>query len=405
MLRTLMLSALLVACDGTSTTTPDAETPTDDAATADAPPPPKDASVADAPQQGDTGATRDKYKQPFATTSIWNMPLGSGAVYVAAKLRAVPDGSGFAWSEPFAEAEQIILEPTAPLTDIRYSDVGWGGGDRCPPTSSQVFASVPIPSNFLVPSNAFNMAAAILGADGRSIYQFEPFTHCKSGSPATAFTMLPQTSVDIYGDGIQGAHGGSGLSALGGTIRLGELRAGNAEGPHHVLKFTYDMRDAYKCTKDADCFRWPALWGDSYAVGVYGTSPNNPNVANKAMKMGALFALPPSVDINSLGLQTEPAKLLAWTLQNYGAYIDDDAYGNSFLISVENSPSGAFVDQFQSDFGFAFNQSSDATGGGGKWTGDIQKLLPLLNVVDNNSATSIGGGGTPRQPLAPPIGN
>src|SRR5678816_744769 len=241
------------------------------------------------------------------------MPIGSGAVYVDAKLRAIPDDSGYAWSLPFSETEQIGLKPTAPLVDVRYSSVGWGGGDRCAPTSSQVLATVPMPNDFLVPSSAFNMASAFLGADGRSIYQFEPFAHCTSGSPATSLVMLPSTAVDLFGDGIQGAHGGSGLSALGGTLRLGELRPG-AQGPVHALKFTFDMRDGYKCTTAADCFRWPALWGDSYAVGVYGTSNGNPNVQNKAMRMGALLALAPDVVIASIGLSTEPAKQLAWTL-------------------------------------------------------------------------------------------
>jgi hypothetical protein len=347
-------------------------------------------------------ATRDKLKQPFASTSIWNMPIGSAAVYVDAKLRAVPDGSGYAWSLPFAEMEQIVLVPTAPLTDIRYSSVGWGSGDRCAPTSNQVFATVPIPSDFLVPSNAYNMASAILGADGRSIYQFEPFAHCTNGSPATALVMDPSGTVDLYGDGILGAHGGSGMSALGGTLRLDELRPGD-QGPRHALKFTFDMKDAYKCTTASACFRWPAQWADSYAVGWYGTSTNNPNAQNTAVKMGALLALPPTVVIANIGLSTEPAKQLAWTLQNYGAYIDEDSYGNSFLISTENGPDGAFTDQFQTDYGMGFNQASNATGAGGKWSGDIQKLLPLLQVIDNNAPTTIGGGGTPRQPLAPPI--
>jgi len=29
----------------------------------------------------------------------------------------------------------------------------------------------------------------------------------------------------------------------------------------------------------------------------------------------------------------------------------------------------------------------------------------MLHVVDNNGPSSIGGGGTPRAPVAPPIGN
>jgi hypothetical protein len=34
---------------------------------------------------------------------------------------------------------------------------------------------------------------------------------------------------------------------------------------------------------------------------------------------------------------------------------------------------------------------------------DIQKLVKALYVVNNNTATTIGGGGVPRQPLAPAI--
>ena len=33
----------------------------------------------------------------------------------------------------------------------------------------------------------------------------------------------------------------------------------------------------------------------------------------------------------------------------------------------------------------------------------MQRLMVALRVVDKNSPTSIGGGGTPRQPLAPPL--
>ena len=36
---------------------------------------------------------------------------------------------------------------------------------------------------------------------------------------------------------------------------------------------------------------------------------------------GALLALPPGTDIAALGLRTEPGRMIAWTLQNYGAYI------------------------------------------------------------------------------------
>jgi hypothetical protein len=34
---------------------------------------------------------------------------------------------------------------------------------------------------------------------------------------------------------------------------------------------------------------------------------------------------------------------------------------------------------------------------------DMVKIFTRLAVVDNNSPSSVGGGGTPRQPLAPPL--
>ncbi len=344
---------------------------------------------------GSAPGTRDPHQQPFATTSIWNMPIGSDAVYVDANLAAIPGGS--TWAEPFSDTDYLVLQPNAPLVDVRYSDAGWGGSDRCPPSSSMVLASVPMPDDFIVPSSGYNNAAAVLAQDGRTFVQFQPLARCTNGGVATSLVRAPDA--DLYGDGIKGAHGGSGLSSIGGTLRLGELRPGQ-EGPHHALKFTMDLYMFYKCTQDSDCYRWPAQHADSYAVGHYGWGNNNPNVNNTAMKMGALFALAPDLDITSLGLKTEAAQELAWTLQNYGGYVDDDSYGSSFLIGTEISPDGSFQDQFKSDYGFDFNTGSDS---GGDWTGDFQKIMPKLKVIDNNGPNHIGGGGTPRQPLAPEI--
>jgi hypothetical protein len=204
--------------------------------------------------------------------------------------------------------------------------------------------------------------------------------------------------VDLYGDGIAGAHGGSGLSALGGSIRLGELRPGQ-QGMTHALKINvYSQWELFHATTQAGGFRWPATTADCDSC--YGTV-TGPNNNNPAMKMGALLAIPPSINIGNLGLETEPAKQLAWTLQNYGAYIVDSTGGAAFAFSVEEGAAGSFQAQFKADWGFPFYQWVINNT---PWSRDIQRIRPVLQVVDNNSPTSIGGGGTPRQPLAPPIG-
>ena len=336
---------------------------------------------------------RDPLKSPFASTSIWNMPIGSGAVYVPANLPAVPGGE--TWSPmPEIDEEKIVLRPMAPTTPIYFSNAGWSGQDRCGGTGG-VLASVPMPTDFVVPTNGVNAAVTFLRADGRTLVQTQPFARCSAGTSATSYVVMPE--VDLYGDGIRGAHGGSGLSAIGGSLRVGELRP-NGEAPRHALKLNvYGRQVLYQCKTRLDCFRWPASNADTYAVGFYGNINNN---GNTAMKMGALLAIPASRDLASLGLETAPARQLAWTLQNYGAYVVDDSYGPSFGIAAESGPDGSLRTQFKADWGFDFEQRANSTT---PWSRDVKKLAQSLAVVDNNGPTSIGGGGTPRQPLAAPL--
>jgi hypothetical protein len=378
--------------------------------------------------------TRDPRQWPFAQNSIWNMPIGSGAQFVAANLSAHP---GIAedpdatepvpeWATmPQIDPERIVLAPTAPLVTIEH---GAPGGDRCDAddaVTAGLPVTVPIPSNYFIESDHENNCAAFLMPDQRTIVQVQPFTRCRAKVVPTAVIKYPRDpdpDVTIDGDGILGMHGGSGLSSIGGSIRVGELRPGNP-APRHALKIDlYSAEALFECRTvtpldKSNCRRWPATKADSSAFNDknadppgYGTRTQN---RNQAMKMGALLALPPSVNIASLGLETDPGRQIAWTLQNYGAYIVDSFAGPAFAFSAEEGPDPQQQDartsvqkQFLDDYKYKMMQrvrNADADKGDNPWTRDIQRLLPLLKVVDNNSPTSIGGGGTPRQPLAPPF--
>ncbi len=337
---------------------------------------------------------RDPLRWPYASDSIWNMPIGSNAVYTPANLPAVP--SNDPWSPmPQLEYERIIFRPEAPKTKIYYNPSAWAiGANRCTPTTT-LLDTLPFPDSFIVANSRYNNGAVILEADGRTLSQSQPLTRCTYGSVATALLTFAPT--DLYGNGITGAHGGSYMSVLGGTIRVGELRPGG-QAPRHALKIDVDTRDVLApCAVRADCFRWPAQTSDIDAVGYYGSI--NPN-APKGMKMGALLAIPPTRDITRMGLETEPGRQLAWTLQNYGMYIVDTVGGPGYTFAVEEGSEGSVAAQFQRDYGHPMEQRvRDNT----PWTRDFQRLLTALWLVDNNSPTSIGGGGTPRQPLAPPL--
>lgn len=355
-------------------------------------------------------ATRDPLKWPFAQNSIWNMPIGSGAVYVHANLPAIPDDPtdnvDAIWTPiPNIDSERIVLRPSAPMTQIQYSDAGWTPNtDRCIAKGGTVAGlpvTVPIPADYVVPDSPKNEGAVFLMPDRRTLIQTQPFARCSPGGVATSMIRILDNGADadLYGDGRLGAHGGSKLSTLGGTIRLGELRPGQ-QGMRHALKINLFEKMAYYNCPDNDktqCFRWPAFVADNKATINYGSINNNQNAA---MKMGALLALPPSVNINSLGLESDPGRQIAWTLQNYGGYIVDSAGGPSFTLSAEEGADGSKVEEFQRDFGYGMvARVRDNT----PWTRDLQRILPHLHVVNNNSPSSIGGGGTPRQPLAPPF--
>ena len=339
-------------------------------------------------------SSRDVLKQPFASNSIWNTPVGSNAVYVEANLSANPGNN--IWAKmPGIDDERIVLRPTAPMTAINTSSSAWTGRNRCDATGV-LLANVPLPLDFIVPHSAENSAAAFLMPDRRTIVQTQPLARCRIGESATA--LVKMANVDLYGPGITGAHGGSGLSAIGGSIRIGELRPTSVTGPRHALKVNVYAKEAlFKCETRGECFRWPATTSDSYSVGFYGSATNN---QNSAMKMGALLAIPASRDIASLRLETKPAKQLAWTLQNYGAYVVDDTFAPGFAFNAEAGPDGSMRAQFKADWGFELEQKVQSNTA---WVRDIQKIVKALYVVHNNSAASVGGGGIPRQPFPPPV--
>lgn len=335
---------------------------------------------------------RDPLQWPFAATSIWNTPIGRHAVYVAANLSDHPGNDEWA-PMPQIDAERIVLKPSAPLTPLYRSDAGWSGADRCKP-GRRLLARVPIPASYTVPNDMSNSAAVFLGADGQTLFQTQPLARCTEKGAATALLMFP--GVDLYGEGRSGSHGGSRLSALGGSLRLGELRPGTAI--RHALKINLYGREAFApCSRPTQCFRWPAQSADNNAVITYGA--DNPN-DDAVVRMGALLAIPADRDLAALGLETVPARMLAWTLQNYGAYVVDDTGGAAFAIAAEDGPDGALSEQFRNDWGFEFEQRvRDQT----PWVRDMQRLLRALHVVLNNGPRSVGGGGPRLQPLAPPL--
>lgn len=322
-------------------------------------------------------ATRDKWQWPFAANSIWNMPIGSNAAYTPANLQ----NAGYLG----VDLEYLYkLKAGDPMHPV-YSPGSFGPG-RCKGTE-YMGVSLPFPDSLVVPdatsNETPNNASAFLMPDGKTIEQFEPLARCMPKGRVYGWRN-PWGGVDIFGDGIKGTHFGSGLSALGGSIRLGELT--NDQPIRHAIKIIVWAKKYLHYSSSIPGYRWPADRADNYAASEYGgTDPK--------LVQGSLLAIPPSITEESLGLQTAAAKKLFRALQDYGAYIVDDAYWDAHYFAMQKG----VPEEVRSKYGH------DVVGNSGSFYDDAMKLFKALSIVDNNAPDNIGGGGTPRAPLAPPF--
>ncbi len=310
---------------------------------------------------------RDKFLQPFLSTSIWNMPIGSNARYVEANIGKSQQAA--------ADKEYFFqLKDTYPYRRV-YAPGAWGKG-RCTGTKYMDIA-VPIPDDLIVPDATKepyytpNNASAFLMPDGRTLVQLSPLARCEKQGSLYGWRY---ENVDIYGEGIGGAHFGSGLSSIGGSIRKGELT--NDKPIPHALKVVIWAKKYLFYDDKIRGYRWPASHADNYAAKRYGGK-------NHALVQGSLLAIPPETTKKSLKLQTPAGKKIFDALQNYGAYVVEDSDWDAHYFAVEKGVS----EEFRKKYGYDFETRS------GKFYDDFMKLFQALYIVDNNSPNSIGGGG------------
>src|SRR5204863_5207214 len=143
---------------------------------------------------------------------------------------------------------------------------------------------------------------------------------------------------DLYGTGETGSHGGSGLSALGGTVRLGELVPGGTI--RHALKLNLDSANYYS---GFGGYRWPAVKSDAGGAGYGGSIPED--------RMGSLLAVKPDFAIGSL--ESEPGKIVAQAFMDYGGYIVESPRRRCYKLGTGDSPGGSVYPEFPHSVGHA----------------------------------------------------
>ena len=296
--------------------------------------------------------TRNALLQPFASTSIWNQPIGPGAVRVRANLLKPKVTLG-------NDQTIVCMDPTAPLTKV-LQNAGFAS-NRCKGTA--LLATVPMATGFVVPSAAHNYSTAAIHADGHLYMDGDSFGRCAVGGNATVGHAQTE---DLYGDGLVGAKGGTRMSSLGGCIRLGEFAAGAIP---HALALDIDSLD-----NSDNAYVWPATKKDSYSYRGH----------NRYARPGCLYTLPLGFPIAIL--KTTPGRIVATALWSFGGYNTNDAKGSRFSICCELGPAGSVAEEFAHLYGYNFATPSDPA-----WMADIATIFAALEVVTNNGPRSIGG--------------
>ena len=111
---------------------------------------------------------------------------------------------------------------------------------------------------------------------------------------------------------------------------------------------------------------WPATGGDE-------------NVGGNFLSVGALLAIPPEVDIRAVFANSGAAYELARAMQDYGVYVTGAGDAPFLLLRAERGMSAADEDVL------------------------LNQLVPLLQIVPNNSPATPAGGGKPRHEPAPEL--
>ncbi|MGF1540047.1 MAG: hypothetical protein ACFCU5_06280 [Pleurocapsa sp.] len=331
--------------------------------------------------------SRDPWLWPFDAQSIWNMPIGSDAQYSPANLER---------GEMTSVDREIFIQTTEddPLTRV-YAPGSWRNratGTNSPTGNPKDEIYIHFPTDKIVPDasggHTPNNVATILQPDGETIVSLGPLARTEVGGPVYGWYFGEDNIYD--GMGIKGGHGGSKLSGIGGSIRVGEL---TGDDPiRHALKINLwaEKYLYYDSSDSTPGYRWPALVADSYAADRYGGS-------NPQLEMGSLLALSPDATPESIGISSVPGLKLFYALQDYGAYVVDDS---AWDVTAFNLQEEAEI-EFEETYGYKFETRDHNS----QWYNEYYSLVENLQIVTNSSESAIGGGGERRVPLAPPFNN
>ncbi len=285
---------------------------------------------------------------PFASTSVWNTAIGSGAQFEAKTgpktssfLTAKPVINSTIWSSAVYQA--TTSDVLATLRSVRTKQ-SW---------------QIRIPANATGAAGSGGFAdghATIIQPDGRTSYD----TYKLVKVSATVWEAQVAKVTDLTGTGINLGVRAAGVPFVAGLIRSHELRDKQINHALAVAVPDSVLRSG---------FVWPAKSQDTNGATAY----------KGQVPMGTLLAIPSTVDVTTLGLSPE-GLALAKALQRYGAYVVDRGGMGALYCESACDPT-------------ATSRAAAA------W----KILHGQMRVVTNSTATTVGGGGAPIAPALAPL--
>lgn len=313
----------------------------------------------------ETAPVTNLFQTPYSRLSAFHRSIGSDAVYASDT-----DPNTIYWkrgSNPNINSTNGwgvttgVCDPSYPLVTITWANGGWGGADQFP-------VSLRIPPGF----------APIGGTVDNVVVIYDPaagvthdFYHWVNSGPKAALHYV--SPIDGLGHGyLPGGVRNWGVSTSGLWGIAGIMRGFEVTTPGLPIRHAHQIALSSKTTNPT-----PPQLGQGVvwpSVGHDGGCDSAPTVwCMGYIPYGALFALPPGVNIGSLGL-SEPGARLAQAFMDYGLYVVDNAEGPAFR-----------ADQY---IPAALQTTLRA---------DLAKVYPLMRRIMNNAQSqSVSGGGTPR---------
>lgn len=312
-----------------------------------------------------TTTCRNAWKWPCSAESVWNMPIGSGAQYSSetdprvVSLRKHGGGSLNTTSWGVAVYKTNTTDPDVTLLpSSSYSSYVWNGKNIV--IKGQAGMQLPAATG-----KAYDLDDGfinIVQPDDQTDYETS-FAE-KPSATATTIKTGPVYKWDIRAS-CRAENGFNGGYMAGPTI-AGLIRTWEMEGTNEVR---HSLIIALCADQLKRGYIWPATFEDNLSIPYSGAVP-----------IGTTLAIPPSVNIESLGLN-QYGKKIGYALQRYGGIVSLQGCG-PVMVGEPGLEANGIASSIRSNLGILYSQ---------------------MVVLTNASQATPKGGGTSSSSAPPPF--